>query len=115
MKHLIFKSLVCALPFTLCANEVESEEEDRPDDQAQFCFGANYFAVCKAISMAEKEGFPYVKILSYDIQWNKERLHFSSGEEVPEGTVRFTFAEDEGTIEIACFREEREECLTTCV
>lgn len=106
MKANILKFLVLLLPFTLTA----AEEEHELSDQVELCLGGTYFMIFKAMAKAQDQGYPYVKILSYELHSDTERLSFSDTGEYPKGE-QFEILDDDGKIEIACFRENTNDCL----
>lgn len=105
MKNVIFKSLLLSLPFSLMANEGMGDEG--PTDQVQLCLAGSYFAVCKAMTMAQDAGYPFVKIVSYDLTFQQERLSFASEQDFSEGKL-MTFEDEEGKITVACFDQNPE-------
>lgn len=109
MKQFILKSLIFILPFGLIAEE----DEDLEFDQLQICFAGTYFLICKAMMMAQDHNYPYVKILSYDVRSETERLTFIDTEPVPWGE-RFEDEDEDAKIEIICFKE-KPDCTCICI
>lgn len=106
MKRILFKSLLLTLPFSLMAQE-ELDDDEGPSDQVELCLAGTYFAVCKAMTMAQDAGYSFVKIISYDLIFDKEHLSFSSGQDYSEGKI-VTFEDEDGKITVACFDQNPE-------
>lgn len=105
MKRFFLKSLLLTLPFTLIAQQ--RMDDEGPTDQVQLCLAGSYFAVCKAMTMAQDAGYPFVKIVSYDLVFQQERLSFSSEQDFSDGTL-ITFEDEEGKITVAGFDQNPE-------
>lgn len=117
MKNIFLQLLI---PFGLMSMEnlpIYSESfddlNDLSIDQVEFCLGANYFMACKALAMAKNQGYPYVKILSYELHSKTERLTFVDSGTFPDGE-RIEFLDEDAKVEIVCFRE-KPNCLCACV
>lgn len=105
MKNFFLKFLLLALPFGLAAQE--EGEDDGPSDQVELCLAGTYFAVCKAMTMAQDAGSSFVKIVSYDLIFDKEHLSFSSGQDFSDAKI-VTFEDEDGRITVACFDQKPE-------
>ena len=107
MKKWILSSLVLLLPFSLSAQE---EQDDFFPDQFSFCLGGTYYLVAKAMDIAQDHGYPYVKILSYELENEHGLITFSSSGVWPEGE-RFVSVDGDGKLEVVCFREDTNNCF----
>lgn len=100
------KRIFCS--FLFCITSLVGEE--LAQDQAELCIGNSLYLVQQAVELAKQHDYPFVKILSYDLYLRGDRLHYSSADPFPEGE-RFSFAFENGTMEVLCFSSNTTQCL----